>query len=96
MSLMKAFLSDDPAERERYINLQTLRMMVSQRIFCAATEQVLDVRTAVAVTMRRESDGAASTWVMVGEEWDKRADTIRGIVAKEDGMTVEVIDGRAL
>ncbi|MFC4089333.1 hypothetical protein [Micromonospora sp. GCM10011541] len=93
MRLAQALLSDDPAERDRYLNEETLRHAVSRAIFCAVTQRVLDVRDAVLFTVT--NNGSTGSITMTGAAWDSMSE---GVLAKaaELGAVTEVIDGRAL
>lgn len=85
-------LSTNPLELRA--NRSLLKYAVQKQITCPRTGQVLDVRTAVAVTVKN-SKGGESTFAMVGTEWDKIANHIQHL-AVEQKCTVEVLDGREL
>jgi purine-nucleoside phosphorylase len=91
--LAKALLSGDPAEREKFLQEETLRHAVMTKIFCQISGQVLDVRDAVLFTCTH--NGNTGAVVMKGDRWDAMSE---GVLAKaaEIGAAVEVIDGRAL
>lgn len=85
-------LSTDPLELR--VKRELLKFEVQKQITCPRTGDVLDVRTAVAVTVKN-AQGGESTFAMVGTEWDKIANHIQHL-AVEQKCTVEVLDGREL
>lgn len=89
----KALLSDDPADREKFVQQETLRHAIMTKIFCQISGQVLDIRDAVLFTCTHNGNRGAV--VMKGDRWDAMAE---GVLAKaaELGAETEVIDGRAL
>jgi hypothetical protein len=87
-----ALLGTD-ADRDAFINLEALRHAVSRHMFCQWTSVILDVRTAVLVTLAKGDDRAS--WVVTGTAWDAVTKGFTQAATKND-MTVEAIDGRQL
>ena len=88
---MAAAILGTDADRDAFIDREALRHAVSHRIFCERTGAVLDVRTAVLVTViKGEKRGAM---VLTGTAWDAIAERMEAL-ADQAGATVEVIDGR--
>ena len=71
----------------------TLRFCVQSAIFCQFTHQPLDVRHAVAVSVRSPA-GGTSTYTITAAHWDARKDTV--LAGMPAGYTLEVLDGREL
>ncbi|MEU7570308.1 hypothetical protein [Micromonospora sp. NPDC049240] len=93
MSIMRALMTGDPAERDRIVNRETLRYAVSRAITCRASGRILDVRTAVYAAIKH--GGETSAVVIDGEVWDRiRADL--EVLALSKGAELEIIDGRKL
>ncbi len=93
-NLARAMMTDDPAERENYLNRETLKAAVMRQITCKYTGVVLDMRTAVQVTVRR--DGRAIVIdTMSPDHFDTIIDNLKaGLESKN--LEMEVIDGREL
>lgn len=91
--LAQALLSDDPADREKFVQEEALRHAIMTKIFCQISGQVLDIRDAVLFTCTHNGNRGAV--VMKGNRWDAMSE---GVLAKaaELGAEVEVIDGRDL
>lgn len=89
---MAAALFGDEIDRLAFENRSSLLAGVQHQMFCRASSAVLDVRTAVLVTLVGP-DGARGASVYTGTAWDTLSTRLRP-AAEELGVTVEVIDGR--
>lgn len=92
MSIARAIMTDDPAEREAYINYEVLRAAVSYQIF-SPNGKILDVRRSVMFKATDAESGNSGTSVMTGDEWDAVKDAMLDAV-EGVGFTYELIDGR--
>lgn len=71
-----------------------LKGAVARQITCKVSGELLDVRTAVEVTVKFPS-GNVSTLVLKGTEWDAMADRFTANVG-DKFTSVTVLDGRKL
>jgi hypothetical protein len=78
---------------KRKVDRETLRFSVQTAIFCQFTRQPLDVRQAVAVTVRSPA-GGTRTYTTTAAHWDARKDTV--LAGMPAAYTLEVLDGREL
>lgn len=77
------------------VDRATLLYAVQRKIFCAVSGIVLDVRTAVLVTITTPN-GATASEAYAPDVWTgPTGDAIRGVAAARN-WTVEVIDGRVV
>ncbi|MFG2076900.1 hypothetical protein [Nonomuraea maritima] len=76
-------------------NRMALQWMVSRQITCARTGVVLDVRQAVACTIRDKDGGHVLCLVVEAAYWDANRAVVDDLAAEING-TVEVLDGRVL
>jgi hypothetical protein len=91
--MMAAILGDlDP---ETAANRVALTQMVRRQITCPRTGVVLDVRQAVACTLRDQHGGHIICFVFEAAYWDANRTEIDNAAA-EVNATVEVLDGRTL
>lgn len=93
-NIAKALMSDNPADRDAAIDREVLEHAVIRTIFCTATGEVLDKRTAVMITITT-SGGESGATVITGKHWDTVKDTVIASCLKKNA-TLEVLDGRVL
>lgn len=80
----------------REIQRQALRYAVQRAIFCPVTGEVLDMRRAVDVTVRRNG-AIATTMVMAAHAWDTQGPAAMSAVSEAfPDATWEILDGREL
>jgi hypothetical protein len=79
---------------ELAIDREVLRAAVMRSITCGRTGRVLDVRTAVLITVTMP-DGRVGTEVLDGAAYDAVADVL-GDACRARGATLELIDGRVI
>lgn len=80
-------------DRADFEAITTLRAAVQRQILCQTTGAVLDVRTAVYVSITDPASEARSALAVTGEAWDRAREQVLS-VATDRGWTVEVTDGR--
>ncbi|MEU4511691.1 hypothetical protein AB0G05_19545 [Nonomuraea wenchangensis] len=91
--IMAVILGDlDP---DTAANRMTLQQMVSRQITCPKTGVVLDVRQAVACTIRDKDGGHLFCFVVEAAWWDANRAVVDDAAAEING-SVEVLDGRVL
>lgn len=78
------------------VNREVLRYAVQRAIFCPVTNNVLDVRRAVLVTISVTGQRDVIQ-IMTATAWDVAEQRVRdGILAQYPDATFEVLDGREL
>ncbi|WP_433444639.1 hypothetical protein [Nonomuraea sp. CA-141351] len=91
--MMAAILGDlDP---DTAANRIALKQMVTRQITCPKTGVVLDVRQAVACTLRNQDGSHIICFVFEAAYWDANRAEIDNAAAAINS-TVEVLDGRVL
>lgn len=86
----------DKGTMDTIIDREVLKAAVMRRITCPASGVVLDVRTAVYFHIENAA-GRAGCEVVDAAAWDGGiGEKVRAIVAKADGLVLEVIDGRTI
>lgn len=76
------------------VNRELLKFAVQRNIFCRISGEVLDIRTAVLITGTKDGANVVNLCV-TGEVFDNGRDDMIA-TATENGVTLEIIDGRAL
>lgn len=79
---------------ESYANAQILRYAVGRQITCPYSDQVLDVRRAVNVEVKKSDGTTVTDQTMHVDHWDTVKEAVLGLASK--GYTVIVLDGREL
>ncbi|MGW6505905.1 hypothetical protein [Nonomuraea angiospora] len=91
--MMAAILGDlDP---DTAADRMALKQMVTRQITCPKTGVVLDVRQAVACTLRDKDGGHVICFIFEAAWWDANRAQVDDAAASING-TVEVLDGRVL
>lgn len=99
--VMRAMMATDEIERAAYLDRISLRDMVQRYITCQLTGAVLDIRSAVVVTLRRDSEDGPETasFVMTAAAYDsegkRRAhEAVAAMAERGTVIVAQVIDGR--
>ena len=79
---------------EREVNKQVLLYAVQRKMFCDTTGQILDVRDSVLITGTKSGQTVVNLCIK-GTVWDDGKADVEA-VAEQNGVTLEVIDGRDL
>ncbi|OKI45095.1 hypothetical protein [Micromonospora sp. CB01531] len=90
---LAAMLAETDAERDAALNREYLRHAVSREMFCQRTGRVLDVSTAVLVTVVHGQSRRAV--ILDGAAFDEVAEGLRSRAATL-GASLEILDGRTL
>ncbi|MEV3986584.1 hypothetical protein [Nonomuraea sp. NPDC049758] len=91
--IMRTLLGELPADTAA--DRMTLKHLVTQQITCPKTGVVLDVRQAVAFTLRAHNGAHAGYRAVDAAWWDTNRATFDDLAA-ETNTTVETLDGRTL
>jgi hypothetical protein len=93
MGMMKAIFGD-AVEQEAAINHQTLLAAVQTAMFCQLTGAILDVRTAVLITVKR-GEGVSTAVIETGAAYDEAGKAhVATVRERFPNATIEIIDGR--
>lgn len=87
-AIMGEITVDEAVDRE------ALKYAVQRAIFCPRSGVVLDVRTAVLVSLKGD-DGSAKSEVWDGAVWDATGPKLRELCA-EKNVSIEITDGRVV
>lgn len=99
MSIGRAIMTSDPAERDALVNYEVLKFVVQSKIFDDITKRVVDIRRAVLVRLLEpaskddDRELVRVSFLFNGDTWDEhKVKLLRS--ADERNLRVEVIDGR--